>query len=56
MRLKTASESGKLQVAVFAGTRAILIALNMSDDDRKGLLGFAFKRSVGNAAGQWLTG
>ncbi|WP_407121457.1 phospholipase D-like domain-containing protein [Bradyrhizobium sp. STM 3561] len=56
MRLKKSSKSGKLQVAAFAGTRAILIALNMSDSDRKGLLGFAFKRSVGNKPGEWLTG
>ncbi|SDG68267.1 Phosphatidylserine/phosphatidylglycerophosphate/cardiolipin synthase [Bradyrhizobium sp. Rc2d] len=56
MRIRAASRSRKLQVAAFAGTRAILIALNMSDSDRKGLLGFAFKRSVGNAPGEWLTG
>ncbi|MET4175928.1 phosphatidylserine/phosphatidylglycerophosphate/cardiolipin synthase-like enzyme [Bradyrhizobium sp. LA6.1] len=56
MRLKATSKSGKLQVAAFAGTRAILIALNMSDSDRKGLLGFAFKRSIENGPGQWLKG
>jgi phosphatidylserine/phosphatidylglycerophosphate/cardiolipin synthase-like enzyme len=56
MRVTAKSQSGKLQVAAFAGTRAILIALNMSDADRKGLLGFAFKRSVAGGAAQWLTG
>jgi phosphatidylserine/phosphatidylglycerophosphate/cardiolipin synthase-like enzyme len=56
MRVAAHSASGKLQVVAFAGTRAILIALNMADADRKGLLGFAFKRSVNGAPGQWLTG
>jgi hypothetical protein len=30
--------------------------LNMSDADRKDLLGFAFKLSVPGGAAQWLTG
>jgi phosphatidylserine/phosphatidylglycerophosphate/cardiolipin synthase-like enzyme len=50
------SQSGKLHACAIAGTRAILIALNMADTDRKGLLGFAFRRKVGDEQFEWLKG
>ncbi len=50
------SKSGKLHACAIAGTRAILIALNMAAVDRKGLLGFAFRRKVGDGEFEWLKG
>ena len=56
MRKIVQSESGKLQACAIGGTRVILIALNIADKDRVGLLGFAFKRKTADAAFQWLKG
>ncbi len=50
------SKSGKLHACAVAGTRAILIALNMANADRKGLLGFAFRRKLGDGEFEWLKG
>jgi phosphatidylserine/phosphatidylglycerophosphate/cardiolipin synthase-like enzyme len=50
------SQSGKLHAIAIAGTRAILIALNMSDQDRKGLLGFSFQRSKNGEPPEYLSG
>jgi hypothetical protein len=56
MRKVAHSQSDKLHAFAIAGTRAILIALNMRDEGRKGLLGFAFRWSVGDGEFQWLKG
>jgi PLD-like domain len=56
MRKIFLSESGNLKASVFAGTRAILIALDLPEDQAKTLQGFAFKRSTGNGESHWLTG
>jgi phosphatidylserine/phosphatidylglycerophosphate/cardiolipin synthase-like enzyme len=50
------SDTNKLHAAVFAGTRAILIALNIDDGERAGLKGFAFKRIAPDGTSHWLTG
>ena len=50
------SDTNKLHAAVFAGTRAILIALNIDDGERNGLKGFAFKRIAPDGTSHWLTG
>jgi phosphatidylserine/phosphatidylglycerophosphate/cardiolipin synthase-like enzyme len=56
MRKIVESKSGKLRACAIAGTRVILIALNIADGDRAGLLGFAFQRKTGDGAFQWLKG
>jgi hypothetical protein len=44
------------QASVFAGTRAILIALDLPEGEIKGLQGFAFRRSDGSGDSHWLQG
>jgi phosphatidylserine/phosphatidylglycerophosphate/cardiolipin synthase-like enzyme len=56
MRQSAKSDDGKLRVIAIAGTRAILIALDMDDGDRTGLKGFAMKTGKAGAPLQWLTG
>jgi hypothetical protein len=56
MRKIVESESGKLQACAIAGTRVILIALNLADESRAGLLGFAFQRKTGDGVFQLLKG
>src|SRR5262249_19318517 len=50
------SDTDKLHAAVFAGTRAILIALDVDESARNGLRGFAFKRFAPDGTSHWLTG
>jgi len=56
MRVSAQSIDSKLRVRAIAGTRAILIALDMDDADRKGLKGFAMRSAEAGKAMQWLTG
>jgi phosphatidylserine/phosphatidylglycerophosphate/cardiolipin synthase-like enzyme len=56
MRATGQSNDGKLRVRAIAGTRAILIALDMDDADRKGLKGFAMRSGKAGGSLQWLTG
>jgi phosphatidylserine/phosphatidylglycerophosphate/cardiolipin synthase-like enzyme len=56
MRASGQSNDGKLRARSIAGTRAILIALDMDDADRKGLKGFAMRSSKTGQPLQWLTG
>src|ERR1700760_705989 len=56
MRQSASSEDGKLRVIAIAGTRAILIALDMDDADRQGLKGFAMKTGKAGQPLHWLTG
>lgn len=46
MRLRT--EQGNLEVLAIAGTRCVLIAMNLPKDQAKGLLGFAIARRKGS--------
>ncbi len=56
MRMTAKSDDGKLRVTAIAGTRAVLIALDMDNDERKGLKGFAMRTGKAGAPLQWLTG
>ncbi len=56
MRAIFHSQTNELHAAVFAGTRAILIALDIEESARSGLRGFAFKRMSHDGSGHWLTG
>lgn len=44
--MRVTATQGDFSAKVIAGTYTILIALNCSDESRKGLLGFAFQREV----------
>jgi phosphatidylserine/phosphatidylglycerophosphate/cardiolipin synthase-like enzyme len=50
------SSSNKLHAAVFAGTRVVLIALDVDASARAGLKGFAFKRFSADGSSHFLTG
>ena len=50
------SSSNQLHAAVFAGTRVVLIALDVDASARPGLKGFAFKRFSPDGSSHWLTG
>jgi phosphatidylserine/phosphatidylglycerophosphate/cardiolipin synthase-like enzyme len=47
---------GPFRVHAISGTRVVLIALDLDEDKLKGLHGFAFQRSTGRAAPQFLKG
>ena len=56
MRTSARSTDGKLRVNVIAGTRAILMAIDMDPADRVGLRGFAMQRSDADGQMHFLTG
>ncbi|WP_208245948.1 phospholipase D-like domain-containing protein (plasmid) [Rhizobium sp. T1470] len=56
MRVRASSTDQKFQVFAVAGTRAILLALNLDENSAQGLRGFAFRRRVGKGVWEWLTG
>ncbi|MCA0002800.1 MULTISPECIES: phospholipase D-like domain-containing protein [Mesorhizobium] len=56
MRKMGASDNGKLKVHAIAGTRVVLLALDLSKADARGLRGFAFRRRVNGGEWSWLTG
>jgi phosphatidylserine/phosphatidylglycerophosphate/cardiolipin synthase-like enzyme len=49
------SEANGIAVKAYAGTTGVLLALNLSDDARRGLLGFAIERRAGRER-EWLRG
>ena len=56
MRFTTPGKPGDFRAHVIAGTRVILIALDLSQENAKGLAGFAFKREPSPGHSDWLTG
>lgn len=56
MRSDARSVDGKLRVRAIAGTRVVLLALDLPKAKCKGLRGFAFRRRVGGGEWKWLTG
>jgi phosphatidylserine/phosphatidylglycerophosphate/cardiolipin synthase-like enzyme len=48
------ASAGHFRASAIAGTRAVMIALDCKEDGRKGLLGFAFRRSKGNGKPEFL--
>jgi phosphatidylserine/phosphatidylglycerophosphate/cardiolipin synthase-like enzyme len=56
MRFTTPGKPGDFRAHVIAGTRVILIALDLSQEKAKGLAGFAFKREPSPGHSDWLTG
>ena len=56
MRVRSDSDDGKLRLRAIAGTRVVLLALDLPETDTKGLKGFAFRRRVTGGSWRWLTG
>ncbi|SFJ96681.1 Phosphatidylserine/phosphatidylglycerophosphate/cardiolipin synthase [Sphingomonas sp. NFR04] len=56
MRNTETSSDGKLKARAIAGTRVVLLALDMAEADCKGLRGFAFRRRINGGEWTWLTG
>ncbi len=56
MRASSASADDKLRLRVIAGTRVVLLALDLSKADAADLKGFAFRRRVARGRWRWLTG
>lgn len=56
MRKTATSADGKLKVRAIAGTRVVLLALDLPKADCKGLRGFAFRRRIDGGEWTWLTG
>lgn len=52
--MRVRATSGQFRVFAVAGTRAIMIALDCDRSARKGLLGFAFRRTRAGGASKWL--
>ncbi len=56
MRATAMSPDSKLNVRAIAGTRVVLLALDLAKADAKGLMGFAFRLRVDGGEWTWLTG
>ncbi len=55
--MRASNQQGALRLHAIAGTRVILTALDIDEDKRAGLMGFALKRELAaGPAGDWLKG
>ncbi|WP_375412917.1 phospholipase D-like domain-containing protein [uncultured Bradyrhizobium sp.] len=54
--MRVSQSNDHLRVRAIAGTHVVLMALDMDEDARKGLRGFAIKRGEGGQPPQWLQG
>ncbi len=54
--MRVEKSSGKLRVKAVAGTHVILMALDLDEEARPGLRGFAIKRGLKGEAQHWLPG
>src|SRR5262245_51020144 len=54
--MRVSTDNNGLSVKAIAGTRVVMIALNMSKNDAVGLRGFSFKRGVDGAQPVFLKG
>ena len=54
--MRISKERGALRVKAIAGTHVVLMALDMDEQARQGLHGFAIKRGQGGQPQQWLKG
>lgn len=52
--MRATASAGPFKASAIAGTRAVMIALDCSDEARKGLLGFAFRRAKGAGKPEFL--
>jgi phosphatidylserine/phosphatidylglycerophosphate/cardiolipin synthase-like enzyme len=56
MRVTTPGADGDFRARAIAGSRVILIALDLAQEKCKGLMGFAFERAQDGTPAQWLKG
>jgi len=54
--MRVSQGNGHLRVKAIAGTRVVLLALEMDEESRKGLRGFAIKRGIKGHEQSWLRG
>lgn len=54
--MRVRKEINGITLKVYAGTTGILLAFNITDELKEGLLGFAIRRKVGNESWKWLQG
>ncbi len=54
--MRVAAKDNGVAVKAYAGTTGVLLAFDVDDKRRKGLLGFAIEREGGNRPRQWLQG
>ncbi len=52
--MRTTASAGDFRANAIAGTRAVMIAIDCAEEARKGLLGFAFRRSKGKGKPEYL--
>jgi hypothetical protein len=52
--MRVVTSAGHFKASAIAGTHAVMIALDCQDAARKGLLGFAFRRSKGDGKSEFL--
>jgi PLD-like domain len=54
--MRAGAQAGGVSVKAYAGTTGVLLAFDVTEANRKGLLGFAIEREGGNRPRQWLSG
>lgn len=54
--MRAAAQVAGVSLKAYAGTTGVLLAFDVEDDRREGLLGFALEREGGNRPHQWLDG
>lgn len=54
--MRAAAQANGVTVKAYAGTTGVLLAFDVEEDRRAGLLGFAVEREGGNRPRQWLQG
>ena len=54
--MRAHAQAGGVSVRAYAGTTGVLLAFDVTEHRRRGLLGFAIEREGGNRPHQWLTG
>ena len=54
--MRAIGQSDGVSVKAYAGTSGVILAFDVAEDKRAGLLGFAIERSGGNRPHKWLGG
>ena len=54
--MRAIGQSDDVSVKAYAGTSGVILAFDVAEDRREGLLGFAIERSGGNRPHKWLAG
>jgi hypothetical protein len=54
MRQLVTNDQDDFRVKAYAGTNGVLLAMDLTESRRRGLLGFAIEQKQGNKKWQWL--